>query len=51
MVLKVIMQRVHSENDIVKLNIPGFDTQMRGSVYMGLLFTSPYAAVWFCRIL
>lgn len=35
----MLLHRVHLENELVKLNISGFDSHMRGSVYKEILFS------------
>lgn len=38
---------VHLKNNIIKLNILGFDPLMQESVYKKVFFSSPDAFVWF----
>lgn len=47
MVVMFFLPRIHAEDNIGKLNISGFDLQMRETVYKGVLFSLPDALVLF----
>lgn len=46
-VFMLFSQRIHSNNDITKINMSGFDSRMQQVFNKRFLFALPDAVVWF----